>query len=82
LREIVAGIVEGVDLAQWRLKAGNHSIGLRENFEKGVKIVLSVKDFLSSVVSSEPHGAMVWAGVCIFLPVGTLIALSLVMSYI
>lgn len=78
----MTGIIEGVDLAQWRLKAGNHSIVLREHFEKGVKIFLAIKDFISSVASSEPHGAMVWVGVCFFLPVKTLIMLSLMIGCI
>jgi hypothetical protein len=59
LRHIVTEIFEGVDIAQWRLKAGNHSIVFRAHFEKGVKIILAVKNFISSVASSEPHGAMV-----------------------
>ncbi|KAM0317008.1 hypothetical protein ACHAO8_002814 [Botrytis cinerea] len=37
-------------------------------FEKTVEIVGLAKDFVGSVVSAEPHGALAWAGVCLFLP--------------
>lgn len=37
-----------------------------------MKIIVSVKDFVSSAVSSEPHAALAWAGVCVFLPVSDL----------
>ncbi|KAF7861978.1 hypothetical protein EAF04_007858 [Stromatinia cepivora] len=36
--------------------------------EKTVKIVGLAKDFVGSVVSAEPHAAVAWAGVCLFLP--------------
>ncbi|KAF7891251.1 uncharacterized protein EAF02_001576 [Botrytis sinoallii] len=37
-------------------------------FEKTIEIVGLAKDFVGSVVSAEPHGAVAWAGVCLFLP--------------
>lgn len=39
------------------------------NFDRAVKVILSVKGFISEAVSAEPHAALAWAGVCIFLPV-------------
>ncbi|KAF7891870.1 hypothetical protein EAF00_008172 [Botryotinia globosa] len=39
-----------------------------EVFEKTIEIVGLAKDFVESVVSTEPHGAVAWAGVCLFLP--------------
>lgn len=38
-------------------------------FDQAVKIVVAAKEFVSSAVSSEPHAALAWAGVCVFLPV-------------
>lgn len=38
-------------------------------FDQAVKVVVAAKEFVSSAVSSEPHAALAWAGVCIFLPV-------------
>ncbi|TGO86170.1 hypothetical protein BPOR_0327g00020 [Botrytis porri] len=37
-------------------------------FKKTIEIVGLAKDFVGSVVSAEPHGAVAWAGVCLFLP--------------
>ncbi|TGO26200.1 hypothetical protein BPAE_0064g00160 [Botrytis paeoniae] len=37
-------------------------------FKKTIGIVGLAKDFVGSVVSAEPHGAVAWAGVCLFLP--------------
>ncbi|KAJ8063177.1 hypothetical protein OCU04_008416 [Sclerotinia nivalis] len=36
--------------------------------EKTVEIVGLAKDFVGSVISAEPHAAVAWAGVCLFLP--------------
>ncbi|KAF7950258.1 hypothetical protein EAE96_007549 [Botrytis aclada] len=37
-------------------------------FKKTIEIVGLAKNFVGSVVSAEPHGAVAWAGVCLFLP--------------
>ncbi|KAL4928200.1 uncharacterized protein BDV17DRAFT_264963 [Aspergillus undulatus] len=68
LRQIAKNKVEEIDLAQWQLQIGSHSVDVGGQFDKVVKIVVTVKDFISSAVISEPHAAMAWAGVCIFLP--------------
>ncbi|KAF7941863.1 uncharacterized protein EAE97_006700 [Botrytis byssoidea] len=39
-----------------------------KGFEKTTEIVGLAKDFVGFVVSAEPHGAVAWAGVCLFLP--------------
>lgn len=69
LRDIAKKKVEEVDLVQWQINIRDHSVGVRDQFDKAVKIIVSVKDFVSSAVSSEPHAALAWAGVCVFLPV-------------
>lgn len=69
LRQIVSQKIDEIDLAKWQIKAGNHSIVLRDQFDKAVKVVIATKEFISSAVSSEPHAALAWAGVCVFLPV-------------
>ncbi|KAJ5725089.1 uncharacterized protein N7483_006446 [Penicillium malachiteum] len=68
LRQIVKKKVEEIDLAQWRVQVGGHTVDVSGQFDKAVKIVLAVKDYVSSAVNSEPHAALAWAGVCIFLP--------------
>ncbi|KAJ5806268.1 uncharacterized protein N7503_003870 [Penicillium pulvis] len=68
LRQIAKSKVEEIDLAQWQVKIGNHSVDVSGQFNKVVKIVVAAKDFVSSAVSAEPHAALAWAGVCLFLP--------------
>lgn len=71
LRQIASQKIDEVDLAKWQIKIGNRSLVLRDQFDKAVKVVIATKEFISSAVSSEPHAALAWAGVCIFLPVKT-----------
>ncbi|TGO39060.1 hypothetical protein BHYA_0061g00150 [Botrytis hyacinthi] len=40
-----------------------------EKIEKVVKVVIAAKTFIGSTLESEPHAAIAWAGVSIFLPV-------------
>ena len=58
-------------LAHKKLKEAERSHSeIQRQIDRIVKSVLFFRDFVSSAVSSEPHAALVWAGVCIFLPVG------------
>ena len=56
-------------MAKWQPKIGSHSVDIGGGFDQAIKIVVAAKEFVSSAVSSEPHAALAWAGVCIFLPV-------------
>jgi hypothetical protein len=69
LRQIAKKKVEEINLKQWRVQIGSSSVGVGEKFDNAVRIVIAIKDFVSSAVSSEPHAALAWAGVCVFLPV-------------
>lgn len=42
---------------------------VKEQVGKVVRAILSVKDFIRSAVSTEPHAALAWAGVLVILPV-------------
>ncbi|KAJ5986958.1 hypothetical protein N7451_011323, partial [Penicillium sp. IBT 35674x] len=68
LRQIAKNKIEEVELEQWQVKIGSHSEDFSGQFNKAVKIVVAAKDFVSSAVSAEPHAALAWAGVCLFLP--------------
>lgn len=58
-------------LAHKKLKEAERSRSeLHHPIDRIVKSVLFFKDFVSSAVSCEPHAALAWARVCIFLPVG------------
>ncbi|OQD93481.1 hypothetical protein PENSOL_c032G04840 [Penicillium solitum] len=68
LRQIAKSKVEEIDLAKWQPRIGSHSVDVGGGFNQAVKVVVAAKEFVSSAVSSEPHAALAWAGVCIFLP--------------
>jgi N-terminal domain of NWD NACHT-NTPase len=61
-----------MDSKRWRIQLGNKSIGVSEQIDKVITIVLFAKDFVSSAVSADPHAALAWAGVCVLLPVSRL----------
>lgn len=69
--ELVAKMLERIEDEQWRIKVRDTSIELRPQVDRFVNAVIAVKDFVSSAVSSEPHAALAWAGVCIILPLLT-----------
>jgi len=61
--------VDDMELAQSKLGLGNKEIKLRPQVDRVVKVVIYAKDFVTSAVSADPHAALAWAGVCVFLPV-------------
>lgn len=61
--------VDHMEQAQSKLRLGNKVIKLRPQVDRVVKVVIYAKDFVTSAVSADPHAALAWAGVCVFLPV-------------
>jgi len=57
---------------KWRVRLGEHSIEVREQIDRIIKIILVAQDFVSSVASMDPvHAGLPWAGVCLLLPILT-----------
>lgn len=59
-------------LEETRLKLNigpGREIEVRKCFDKAVNAVLLVNDVVSPALSSEPHAAIAWAGICVLLPV-------------
>ncbi len=52
-----------------KIKVGERELVVKHQVRKIVHIVLSVKDFIGSAVSADPHAALAWAGVLVILPV-------------
>lgn len=48
------------------------SSGSGVTIEKVVKVVMAAQNFIGSALQSEPHAAIAWAGVSMFLPVSTI----------
>ena len=58
---------------QWRINLGDKSIKIREQADRIIKVVLVVKDLISSAASLDPiHAGLPLAGVCMLLPVSEL----------
>lgn len=58
---------------QWRFRVCGRSVEVREQVDRIFKVVLVVKDFVSSAASMDPiHAGLPWAGVCMLLPVSDL----------
>ncbi len=53
-----------------RVRLGKHSIEVRAQVARVIKIVFAAKDFVSPVASLDPvHVGLPWAGICLLLPV-------------
>ena len=61
--------VYDMEQQQTKLRLGGKEMKLRPQFDRVVKGVLYAKGFVTSAVSVDPHAALAWAGVCVFLPV-------------
>ena len=57
------------EVKQWVVSLGKKAFKIRECGEKVVKFIIWSKDFVAAAVTSEPHAALAWAGVCLLLPV-------------
>lgn len=60
-----------VDIQQTRMQftVGGREIIVKEQARRVIHAVLSVKDFISLAVNSEPHAALAWAGILVLLNV-------------
>ena len=61
--------VSDMEEMQIRLRLGGKEMELRPQVDRVVKVVIYAKDLVTSAVSVDPHAALAWAGVCVFLPV-------------
>lgn len=69
LATLVAQRLTIVEDSRWKIHMRSGDVEVRAQFDRIIKAVLLAKDFVSSAVSSEPHAALAWAGVCLLLPV-------------
>ncbi|KAL8639747.1 MAG: hypothetical protein Q9226_008837, partial [Calogaya cf. arnoldii] len=54
-----------MDDRKWQLRMGEHSIEIRQQVDRIIKIVTVAKDFISSAASMDPvHAGLPWAGIC------------------
>jgi len=69
LSELIVKRLQIVEDARWKFEIGNQTIEVKAQVDRIVKTVIFAKDFVSSAVSSDPHAALAWAGVCVLMPV-------------
>ena len=69
LQGLVDHRLHDVQNAQLKIKVGECELVVKDQVRKIVHTVLSVKDFIGSAVSADPHAALAWAGVLVILPV-------------
>ncbi|KAJ5726619.1 uncharacterized protein N7483_007976 [Penicillium malachiteum] len=51
-----------------KITLAHHTINVEQNIKKGFAIVLSVKNFVTTAISSNPHASFAWAGALVILP--------------
>lgn len=51
------------------ITVGDEVICIKDNVREAIDYIHKSKDFIRAAVSSEPHGALAWAGVTLLLPV-------------
>ena len=73
LSVIISKRLDAIEKDESSFTMAGRRVIIREQFDKFVKIVICAKDFVSSAVSVEPHAALAWAGICVLLPVSTVI---------
>lgn len=66
ISEFIQSRLAAMNDRKWRIKMGEHSIEVRDQFDRIIKVVLVAKDFVSSVASMDPvHAGLPWAGICV-----------------
>lgn len=68
LAAVVKRKLQQVDDAKWRLEVGKRTIGIKQQVDRIIRAVVFAKDLVSAAAGTEPHAALAWAGVSLFLP--------------
>lgn len=72
ISELIQSRLATMNDRKWRIKMGEHSIEVRDQVDRIVKVVIVAKDFVSSAASMDPlHAGLPWAGICVLLPLLT-----------
>lgn len=72
LQAYIKGKAEELEQSRWKVELGGKDIPVHDIVDKTIKGVLWAQDVIGQAVelSSEPHAGLIWAGVCLVLPVG------------
>ena len=58
-----------LDDSRLKLHLGDRTVIVKEKVDQILSVVLTVKDFVSSALTTQPMAALAWTGVCVLLPV-------------
>ncbi|KAJ5634313.1 hypothetical protein N7528_002155 [Penicillium herquei] len=67
LEGFIKGRLQQIEKTQLRLEISGREIVAREQVRRIMNMIVSVKDFISTAVSSEPHAALAWAGILVLM---------------
>lgn len=70
LSKIINNNLKLINEQHWTIRVGNITVELKTVLNNVAKAVQYAQSFIGTIVSGEPHTAMAWAGVSLFLPVG------------
>ncbi|CAD6447592.1 af4c6f4e-cc03-4bff-90aa-851a24369c01 [Sclerotinia trifoliorum] len=68
LSNIIIDNLKLIDENHWKVQMGNTSVEVKTVLNKVAKAAQYAQSFVGSMMSGEPHAAMAWAGVSLFLP--------------
>jgi hypothetical protein len=71
LQRLVQQRLSDIEASRLGFTVGGKRLLVREQAGKIVHAIISVKDVISAAVVAEPHAALAWAGVLVFLNVGS-----------
>ncbi|OJD19429.1 hypothetical protein AJ78_00603 [Emergomyces pasteurianus Ep9510] len=69
LQKLLNSKLQDIENSQMKISIHGKDVVIRDQVRKVVQSILSVKDYIGTVASTEPHAALAWTGVLILLPV-------------
>lgn len=69
IQRMAADKLTALSETRMRFTVNGKEVIVREQVEMVLSLIKSVKDVVSSAISSEPHAAVAWAGVIVVLPI-------------
>ncbi|PGH10423.1 hypothetical protein GX51_00182 [Blastomyces parvus] len=68
LQKLLNSKLQDIENSQMKISIHGKDVVIRDQVRKVVHSILSVKDYISTVASVEPHAALAWTGVMSILP--------------
>ncbi|KKZ62642.1 hypothetical protein EMCG_03052 [[Emmonsia] crescens] len=69
LQKLLDSKLQDIENSQMKISIHGKEVVIKDQVRKVVQSILSVKNYIGTVASTEPHAALAWTGVLIILPV-------------